>query len=137
MVLGLIRIRQAILAELSAQARLEPELECCGLLGGREGVITRIFPAANALSSASAYEIAAKDLFRLIRAIRAEGLDQMGIYHSHPDGKNEPSARDIEQAYYPDAAYFILSPHAWALKPVRAFSIRESRVTEIEIQVVE
>jgi [CysO sulfur-carrier protein]-S-L-cysteine hydrolase len=136
-VLGLIRIRQAILAELSAQARLKAELECCGLLAGREGMITRIVPAPNALASASAYEIAAKDLFRLIRAIRAEGLDLMGIYHSHPDGKNEPSARDIEQAYYPDVAYFIVSPHAHALKSIRAFTICESRVAEIEIQVVE
>lgn len=100
-------------------------------------MITRIFPAANALASASAYEIAPKDLFRLIRAIRAEGLDLMGIYHSHPDGKNEPSARDIEQAYYSDAAYFILSPRARAPKPIRAFSIRESRAAEFEIQVVE
>ena len=45
-----------------------------------------------------------------MREIRAAKLELLGIYHSHPNGKNEPSARDIELAYYPDTAYFILSP---------------------------
>ncbi len=47
-----------------------------------------------------------------MREMRAAGLDLLGIYHSHPNGKNEPSQRDIERAYYPDAAYFVVSPLA-------------------------
>ena len=81
------------------------------------------------------YEIAPEELFRLMREIRAAGLELMGIYHSHPNGNNEPSPRDIERAYYPDVAYFILSPHANRPQPVRAFSIREGRAIEMEIQV--
>ena len=71
-----------------------------------------------------------------MREIRAAGLELLGIYHSHPNGKNEPSPRDIAWAYYPDAAYFIISPLAGALQPIRAFSIREGCVKELEIQVV-
>ncbi len=44
-----------------------------------------------------------------MREIRAAGLELLGIYHSHPTGENKPSARDIERAYYPEAAYFIVS----------------------------
>jgi proteasome lid subunit RPN8/RPN11 len=82
------------------------------------------------------YEIALPQLFQLMREIRAAGLELLGVYHSHPNGKNEPSPRDIAWAYYPDAAYFILSPLPGAPRPIRAFSIRERCVTELEIQIV-
>ena len=71
-----------------------------------------------------------------MREIRAPGLEMLGIYHSHPNGKNEPSPRDIAWAYYPDMAYFIISPLPEAPRPVRAFSIRDGGVTELEIQIV-
>jgi proteasome lid subunit RPN8/RPN11 len=125
------------LAELRERAQREPARECCGLLAGRDAVITHILPATNAASQpATAYEIAPKELFRLVREIRDAGLELMGIYHSHPNGKNEPSARDVEQAYYPDVAYFILSPRADSDRPVRAFRIEDGVSTEIEIQVL-
>lgn len=131
-----INIRREILTALLEQARREPLKECCGLLAGREGVITRAFPAANvARGATTAYEITPEELFRLMRAIRAEGLELLGIYHSHPAGDNQPSVRDIERAYYPDAAYFIISPRADAARPVRAFSIRDGSVIELDIQV--
>lgn len=98
--------------------------------------MTRVCTASNAADEKTKnYEIAPEELFRLMREIRAAGLRLMGIYHSHPNGKNEPSAGDIERAYYPDVAYFILSPHANAPQPVRAFTIREERASELEIQL--
>ena len=60
--------------------------------------------------SSTAYEIAPQVLFQLFRGIREEGLEHLGIYHSHPAGENVPSRSDIDQSYYPLQAYFILSP---------------------------
>lgn len=117
------------------EARRSPKMECCGLLAGSDGVITRAFPAMNAMASATEYEIAPQELFRLMKEIGAAGLQMMGIYHSHPKGDNAPSARDVERAYYPDAAYFILSPRRDARQPARAFSIREGRFAELKIEV--
>jgi proteasome lid subunit RPN8/RPN11 len=128
-----IRILATALAELRAVARAHAVQECCGLLAARDGVITTVLPATNALASATVYEIAPRELFTLFRRVRDERLDFAGIYHSHPSSENVPSPRDIERAYYPDAAYFILSPRADAIRPVRAFSIRASRVAELEI----
>jgi len=71
-----------------------------------------------------------------MRESRAAGLEFLGIYHSHPNGENAPSARDIELAYYSEEAYFILSSRPDAAKPVRAFSIREGRATELKIEIV-
>ncbi len=100
-------------------------------------MITHAFSAENVASDpARNYEIAPKEIFRLMREFRAAGLDFLGIYHSHPNGDNAPSARDIEMAYYSEEVYFIISPRPDAVKPVRAFSIRDGRAAELEIQIL-
>ncbi len=131
-----VRVRSEVLARMIDEARRDPQVECCGLLGGRAGVVSEIYPARNLLASPSAFEIAPEELFRLFREMRAAGLEHLGIYHAHPAGENAPSPRDIERAFYPDVAYFIISPLPEALLPVRAFSIRQARVTELRIEPV-
>jgi proteasome lid subunit RPN8/RPN11 len=131
-----IRCKAAVLGDLEKIAGSCLSIECCGLLAGRDGVIRQNFAAANAAADqARNFEIAPDELFRLMREIRVAGLELMGIYHSHPTGNNEPSPRDIERAYYPDVAYFILSSRATSGQPIRAFSIREGRVSELKITI--
>jgi proteasome lid subunit RPN8/RPN11 len=131
-----VRVRREILDEMLAHARREPRIECCGLLAGRDGVITAIFPATNALASATAYEIAPRELFDLFRILRDTGLTHLGQYHSHLSSENVPSPTDIEQAGYPDLAYFIVALRPDAPNPVRAFSICAGRVRELTIELV-
>ena len=130
-----IRVRAGIFEEMLRHARREPEIECCGLLAGRDGVSTKVFPATNALASRAAYEIAPQELFRIFRCMREERLEHLALYHSHPFGENFPSARDIAQAYYPNEAYFIISPQVGVPRPVRAFSIRDDMVRELRIEI--
>ena len=130
------KLKQNVAEEILESARSAPSVESCGLLAGRDSVITRTFPARNAaIHPTTAYEIAPEELFRLMREIRANGLELLGIYHSHPAGNNAPSERDIARAYYPDAAYFILSPHPDVANPIRAFLIREGSAAELDIQI--
>jgi len=131
-----VRITRAALDALLAHARREPGLECCGLLAGRAGVITTVLPAKNALGSATTFEIAPAELFALFRHLREQGLDHLGIYHSHPAGDNAPSPTDIERAYYPDTAYMIVSPREDSPRTARAFSIRDRRVEELAIETL-
>ena len=98
-------------------------------------VISAVFPARNALQSATAYEVAPEELFALFRRMRSEGLEHLGIYHSHPQGENFPSPSDLERAFYPDAAYFIVSQNAAVFRPIRAFRIREGRAREILLEL--
>jgi proteasome lid subunit RPN8/RPN11 len=131
---GIVQVRAAVIDEMLAAARREPHVEVCGLLAGRDAVISLALPAPNALASATAFEIAPLELFALFRSMRAAGLELLGIYHSHPRGDNAPSPRDIAGAYYPDAAHFILSPQASSPNPVRAFRIRDGQVSEFIVQ---
>ncbi len=131
-----IHIHASVHKRLIEHARHAPHLECCGLLAGRDGVITTALPAANALAGPNTYEITSHELFALFLEMRRGGLDHLGIYHSHPAGDNSPSLRDIERAYYPEVAYFIISPRVNAPRPVRAFSIKAGEARELEVEVV-
>jgi proteasome lid subunit RPN8/RPN11 len=128
-----VSVTREVLGRLVEEARRDPSRECCGLLAGRGGVITTVLPATNALASPTAYEIAPSELFTLFRHMRDAGLDHLGIYHSHPRGENAPSPRDVELAYYPEAAYFIVSPRADAGHSIRAFRIVRGGSSELEI----
>jgi [CysO sulfur-carrier protein]-S-L-cysteine hydrolase len=130
-----VRVRAEILEEMLAHARREPNFECCGLLAGRDEVITTIFPATNALASPTRYEIAPHELFDLFRQIRNKGLTHLGQYHSHLSTENVPSPSDIEQAGYPDHAYFIVTLLPKPARSVRAFSIREGKAEELQFIV--
>lgn len=128
-----VRIAREVCEQMLSHARQEPALECCGLLAGRDNVISIVLPATNSLASATAFEIAPRELFDLFHKMRKEGCEHLGIYHSHPQGENAPSRRDIEQAHYADAVYCVISPEPAHPRPLRAFRIRDGAVTELDI----
>jgi proteasome lid subunit RPN8/RPN11 len=132
----LVRIERGIFDRLLAEARANPNIECCGLLAGCDAVISAILPAKNALQSPKAYEMAPKELFELFRQIRSRGLEHLGIYHSHPNCENAPSPLDIERAFYPESAYLIISMRPTASHPIRAFRIVEGQARELSLQIV-
>ena len=70
-----VRIRLNVMEQMLSEARLARGIECCGLLAGRDGVITEAFAATNALGSATAFEIAPAELFRIFRAMHAAGRE--------------------------------------------------------------
>jgi [CysO sulfur-carrier protein]-S-L-cysteine hydrolase len=132
-----IYIARDCVKAMEAHARENSEEECCGLLAGRSGAITRAIAARNvAENPATNYEIAPVEIIRKLREIRRAGLELLGIYHSHPRSENLPSPKDVELAAYPDAAYCILSPLVPPEKSVRAFLIRDGLVTELAIEIV-
>ena len=78
--------------------------ECCGALVGRaEGeakAVVRLAPAVNRRTDdPHRYLIAPDDLRRLEARVRAEGLEIVGYYHSHPDHPAAPSAFDADHAW--------------------------------------
>jgi proteasome lid subunit RPN8/RPN11 len=134
-----VRSRRKVIGQLLEHARRHPHRECCGILAGQDKLITRAFPAENvAADPVRNYVIAPKEIVRLMEEFRARRLEFLGIYHSHPNwlDANEPSSKDIALAHYSETNYFIVTPRPYAATPVRAFSIQDGRVTELEIQVL-
>ena len=82
------------------------------------------------------FTISPRDFMRAEKAARAQGLDIVGFYHSHPDHPARPSAYDLEHAW-PVYSYAIVSVLAgrddlltsWVLKEDRsAFDEQPVRV---------
>ena len=134
-----VRSRRKVCGQLLKHARRQPHRECCGILAGQDGLITQAFPAKNvAADPVRNYEIAPGEIARLMEELRKRRLEFLGIYHSHPNwmDTNEPSLKDIALAHFSEAIYFIVTPRPYATTPIRAFSIRDRRATELEIQVL-
>jgi [CysO sulfur-carrier protein]-S-L-cysteine hydrolase len=134
-----VQSRRKVFGQLLAHARRHPHRECCGILAGRDDVITRAFPTKNvAADPVRNFLIASKEFVRLVAEFRERRLKFLGIYHSHPHwlDVNEPSPKDVALANHSEAIHFIVTPRPYATNPVRAFSIQNGRVTELEIQVL-
>ena len=134
-----VQSRRKVYGQLLEHARRQPHRECCGILAGQRGLITRAFPAKNvAADPVWNYEIETKEILRLMQQLRERRLEFLGIYHSHPHWLdiNEPSPKDIALACHSEAIHFIVTPRPYAATPIRAFSIRDGRALELQIQVL-
>ena len=123
-------------------AYAEAPNECCGVLLGRGEVVDVVIPCRNVHETPQIrYTMDGEDLFRVNRLQDERGWDLVGIYHSHPATKPEPSETDRALAAYPDARYVIISLRDPTRAEVRAWRILEKLdgqgkpVTEEEVVI--
>lgn len=95
-----------LLAALWSHAEAEAPRECVGALGGHvdgERVeAVALYPLANVSPDPERRYLADPvHLLRALRAMQAEGLGLVALYHSHPRGPASPSQTDTYLAAYP------------------------------------
>jgi [CysO sulfur-carrier protein]-S-L-cysteine hydrolase len=129
-----VRIPANIYDELLEHAREEAPNECCGLIGGTDGVASTVYRARNAEASPLRYNLDPQDQFRIMTEIEERGEELSAIYHSHTASPAYPSQTDINLAAYPDALYLIVSL-VDGEKPLRGFQITDGEVTEVDVTV--
>jgi [CysO sulfur-carrier protein]-S-L-cysteine hydrolase len=129
-----MRIARELYEQLVEHAREEAPNECCGMIAAREGEAVRVYRATNVAASPLRYEIDGAEQYRIQMEIYDADLDLGAIYHSHTRTDPVPSQTDINLAFYPEAVYVIVGL-AGAEPDVRAFMIRDHRVTEAELVV--
>jgi proteasome lid subunit RPN8/RPN11 len=131
-----VRIARSLLDEIVAHARDDVPNECCGMVAGRNGEATRVYRARNAEESPFRYVIHPSDQFRIMTEIEDRGEEITAIYHSHTKSPAEPSQTDINLAEnWPDPLYLICSLADPDAPDVRAWSIRDGSVEEVELNV--
>lgn len=88
-------------------------LEACGLLVGDpadpERRVTRFVPCRNAAESAMVYEVHPLDHMKADRAAEDDGLEIIGVMHSHTHTDAYPSPTDVAAAPDPTWHYVIVS----------------------------
>ncbi len=103
--------------------------ECCGFLYGREDghrLLTHALPAPNSKQGdrRRRFEIAPKDYLRAEQYAGAQGLQLLGIYHSHPDHPAVASRHDLRQAM-PFFSYLIVAVWHGHAREMRSWRLRE------------
>ncbi len=110
--------------------------EACGVMLGKDGVITEIvsadnervdLPASGSESARNRYLIDPLRYMKIEREADKRGLNVLGIYHSHPDVAARPSQFDLDHAW-PNFSYLIVSvckgkaveSHSWQLRDDRS-----------------
>lgn len=83
--------------------------EACGFLGGRDGVVTKLYNMTNAAASPVFYRPDDREMMRALNDIDDAGMEVASIFHSHVATRAYPSPTDIREAHYPDAVFLIVS----------------------------
>ena len=131
----MIEIPQSIYERMVKHAKKEQPLECCGILGGKERTVQRIFELKNAEESPVKYSMSPLDQLQAFEDMEKESMEMIAIYHSHPHTIPFPSETDVKLNFYPDVSSVIIS-----LKeenPVmKAFRISKEAIYLEEIEVI-
>lgn len=156
-----LKVPRQILDEMVAHARALDPYECCGLLAGTDGTVSRhyritntvakdaqaveVFDAADVKQLANlseskkaevAYFMDPKEMLAAFKDMRERALDLTVIYHSHTHSPAYPSMTDVGLALYPDAAYLIISLENKAVPDVQAYWIKDRQIARAEFQTV-
>jgi proteasome lid subunit RPN8/RPN11 len=109
-------------------------LEACGLLAGRQASVEAVLRVRNAEQSPVRFRMDAQEQYNAFEWIDANGLDLIGIFHSHPSGPETVSPTDIAEAAY-EVVHVIWSrkKRIWS---ARGFWIEKGLVTEVTLQVL-
>ena len=128
----ILYLPQALAEQLRDLARHASPLECVGVLAGPEGNrVSVVHPLSNIAKNPTREYIGdPRDLVRVIKSLRSQGLELTAIYHSHPNGPAEPSRTDLAQAAW-ELPYVIIDAKAGT---IRAWNLLEGgREVRLEI----
>ena len=131
-----MKITQTIIEEILVHARKGYPNEVCGLIAGKNGFVSRIFRTTNIDKSSISYMMEPAEQFRAFKEMRAEGLELMAIYHSHPTSPACPSQTDIRLAFYPEAAYLIASLQNVGAPVIKGFRIVDGKISEAALEII-
>ena len=120
--------------EMIAHVDSQLPFEACGLLAGRGSSVESVLVVSNQAQSPVRYVMEPREQLRAFEWIDAQGLDLVGIFHSHPTGPETVSPTDIAEAAYP-VVYIILAPvrGTWH---TRGFWIEDGKFDEVTLRIL-
>jgi [CysO sulfur-carrier protein]-S-L-cysteine hydrolase len=121
--------------EMLAYVEQNAPLESCGLLAGKNEHVDQVLFVRNQAQSPARFVMDPYEQLSAFDWIESNGLDLLGIFHSHPAGPETASATDIAEAAY-EVVYLIWSRNQEHWK-VRGFWIENGSATEVPLQIVE
>ena len=132
-----VLIRKPIYQTMLAYVQDALPLEACGLLAGRDNLISHIYLIDNIMRSPVAFEMDAQQQIEAMLHVEEQELELIAAFHSHPLGPQTPSQTDVAKAYYPELAQIIIALDSSENPSTRAFTIIHEEISELQIHVVD
>ncbi len=133
---SVLYIPKVFLERIIAHAAQEYPEECCGILAGKAGRISKVYPMKNIERSSQAFFMDPEEQYQVFQEMEREKLELLGIYHSHPHSPAYPSSKDIDLAFYPDVIMVIISLYSHQNPWVGAFKTSEKEVKKIKLKII-
>ena len=130
-----LKLSPALLQEMIAYVDGLAPLEACGLLAGKAARAEKMIGVKNQAQSAVRFVMDPYEQLHAFDWIESNGLDLLGIFHSHPAGPEVASPTDIAEAAY-DVVHVILSRRA-DLWHARGFWIEDGAAYEVTLELAE
>jgi len=110
-------------------------LEACGLLAGTDNRVEKVIGVRNQAQSPVRFVMDPYEQLKAFDWIESNGLDLLGIFHSHPAGPETASATDIAEAAY-EVIHVIWSriEDRWQ---ARCFWIEDGEASEVTLRMIE
>lgn len=109
----MIKLRKEDYEIILAHAKKEAPIEACGLIAGHKDgddkYIAKVYILTNTDHAEEHFTLDPHEQLAAVKDMRANGLEQLGNWHSHPVSPSRPSDEDKRLAYDSTASYMILS----------------------------
>jgi [CysO sulfur-carrier protein]-S-L-cysteine hydrolase len=130
-----LKISQKHWQEMLDYVEQNAPLESCGLLAGKNDQVGKVIFVRNQAQSPARFVMDPYEQLKAFDWIESNGLDLLGIFHSHPAGPETASVTDISEAAY-EVVHLIWSRNQERWN-VRGFWIENGSVTEVPLQIAQ
>lgn len=130
-----LSLRREHIHAIVDHVNLHAPLEACGLLAGKNDTVEHVLFVTNQAQSPARFVMEPYEQLQAFDWIDSNGLDLLGIFHSHPAGPETASPTDIAEAAY-EVIHVICSRRDgwWQL---RGFWIADGKALEVALLTVE
>lgn len=113
-------------------------LEGCGLLIGESGsdVVERFVPIRNEAESSRIYRLDGQQYAKAALRADAEGLDIIGVMHSHTHTAAYPSPTDVAEAskpLIPPTWHWVIVTLGWGYPELHSYRILDNGIAEEQV----
>ena len=91
----MLKIEKEHAAEMIAHALEEDPNECCGILSGKDGLVSHVYRITNTARSPYRYLMDPQEFLNADKDSESKGREFLAFYHSHTHSPAYPSQTDV------------------------------------------